>query len=63
VEVIDYKFGEYESVKYRQQILNYMNHLRSMGYTSVRGFLWYVMMNKVEEVKEGLLKSLFKIEQ
>jgi len=27
-----------------------MDHLRGMGYASVKGFLWYVTLNKVEEV-------------
>ena len=48
VQVIDYKFGEHESEKYRQQVLRYADHLRMMGYSSVKGFLWYVMLNKVE---------------
>jgi len=49
VQVIDYKFGELETKKYRQQVLQYTDHLRMMGYTSVKGYLWYVMLNKVEE--------------
>ncbi len=51
VQVIDYKFGDTESGKYRKQVLRYMNHLRAMGHSSVKGFLWYVALNKVEEVK------------
>ena len=58
-QVIDYKFGEFESEKYRQQVLRYMDYLRQMGYTSVKGFLWYVTLNKVEEVNEKSLKNFF----
>jgi ATP-dependent exoDNAse (exonuclease V) beta subunit len=61
IQVIDYKFGEIESGKYRNQVLRYMDHLRKMGYASVKGFLWYVTLNKVEEVKERevSLRDLF----
>jgi ATP-dependent exoDNAse (exonuclease V) beta subunit len=61
IQVIDYKFGEVESGKYRNQVLRYMEHLRKMGYASVKGFLWYVTLNKVEEVRERevSLKDLF----
>ena len=51
VQVIDYKFGERKTEKNRMQVLRYMKHLREMGYPSVKGFLWYVTINKVEEVK------------
>ena len=51
VQVIDYKFGHTISTSYRTQALRYMEHLRSMGYASVKGYLWFVMLNKVEEVK------------
>ena len=47
VQVIDYKFGELESEKHRQQVLKYTDHLREMGYNPVKGFLWYVTLNKV----------------
>jgi hypothetical protein len=47
VQVIDYKFGEHESEKHRQQVLRYTNYLHMMGHTAVKGFLWYVTLNKV----------------
>jgi len=50
VHVIDYKFGEFESEKNRQQVMRYTEHLRRMGYASVKGYLWYVTLNKVEEL-------------
>ncbi len=50
VQVIDYKFGELASTKYRHQVLRYMEYLYIMGYREVNGFLWYVTQNKVEEV-------------
>ena len=51
VQVIDYKFGELQSETYRRQMLRYAEHLRAMGYASVKGYLWYVTLNKVEEVQ------------
>jgi len=50
VQVIDYKFGELQSEKYRLQVMRYTDYLRGMGYASVKGYLWYVTLNKVEEV-------------
>jgi len=50
VQVIDYKFGELESEKYRHQVLRYMDCLRMMGFTKVKGYLWYVTLNKVVDV-------------
>lgn len=50
VQVIDYKFGEWKSEEYHRQIRCYMEHLRNMDCPSVKGFLWYVTLNEVEEV-------------
>ena len=47
VQVIDYKFGELQSEKHRQQVLRYVDHLHRMGYSSVKSYLWYVTLNKV----------------
>ena len=60
VQIIDYKFGETQSEKYRQQMRYYADQLRKMGYASVHGFLWYVTLNKVEEVRERSLRELFE---
>ena len=55
-QVVDYKFGLYEkdSPKHRlyvNQVKNYMKLLREMGYSDVKGWLWYVLEDKVEEVE------------
>ncbi|MBP5317579.1 MAG: Dna2/Cas4 domain-containing protein, partial [Bacteroidales bacterium] len=47
--VVDYKFGE-ERKGYRWQVGRYMKLLRQMGYSRVKGYLWYVKNNKVEEI-------------
>ena len=47
--VVDYKFGE-ERKYYAWQVRRYMKLLRQMGYPCVKGFLWYVKNDKVEEI-------------
>ena len=49
--VVDYKFGA-EEPKYKQQILDYCNLLREMGYHQVEGYLWYVIEGKIIKVTE-----------
>ena len=51
--VIDYKFGSYSEEdtitdrKYKKQVSRYMQLLTSMGYTNVKGYLWYLSADKV----------------
>ena len=47
--VVDYKFGK-ESDKYKEQVKRYMDLLVQMGYKNVKGYLWYVYKNFIEEV-------------
>lgn len=49
VTVIDYKFGE-KRESYLRQLRGYMNLYRKLGYSDVRGFIWYVREDEVEEV-------------
>ena len=49
VVVVDFKFGK-KNEAYRTQVQEYMNLLTQMGYTHIRGFLWYVFANELEEV-------------
>ena len=48
--VIDFKFGNAKE-EYYEQVKNYISLLRSMGLPNVRGWLWYVYKNKIQEVK------------
>ena len=48
--VLDYKFGE-EMDSHHKQIAEYMAILRNMGYTSVKGYLWYVTTGKIKTVE------------
>ena len=50
VEIIDYKFGEFER-QYLSQIRRYMTLMRRAGYQKVKGYLWFVTEGTVREVK------------
>lgn len=54
VTVIDFKFGE-EDEKYSGQVRRYMRLFREMGYGEVSGYIWYIPIDKIIQVSEGLL--------
>ncbi|MBO7646072.1 MAG: Dna2/Cas4 domain-containing protein [Prevotella sp.] len=47
--VVDYKFGKPHS-DYAEQVKSYMALLKQMGMPDVKGYLWYVTLNKIEQV-------------
>ncbi len=47
--VIDFKFGSPKK-EYHNQVKEYMQLLIRMGHKNVKGYLWFVYNNKVEEV-------------
>ena len=47
--VLDYKFGHWEE-SYKQQVGDYMEALRRMNYSPVRGFLWFAKEKKLIEL-------------
>ena len=47
--VVDFKFG-HPVPEYHQQVRRYMDLLSSMGHQNIKGYLWYVYSNKIEEV-------------
>ena len=49
ITVIDFKFGNRQP-KYLVQVRDYMNQLRAMGHANVKGYLWFVYNNIIEEV-------------
>lgn len=51
IVVIDFKFGDKEESGHEKQVVGYMNLLRRLGYKSVSGYLWYVALSKVKEVR------------
>ena len=46
---LDYKFGGWEK-QYIHQVQEYMEALRRMGYSPVRGYLWFAKENKLVRV-------------
>ena len=51
VDIIDYKFGNPEP-GYRRQVERYKALYRKMGYSPVRGYLWYFQENPGGEIVE-----------
>ena len=47
--VVDFKFGRKRDA-YQTQVQAYMQLLRAMGHKDVKGYLWYVYTNEIEEV-------------
>ena len=47
--VVDYKFGR-EAESHKVQIRHYMEMLNNMGYTSVKGYVWYVPAGKIVRI-------------
>ena len=48
--VIDYKFGKTERTSYLKQVRRYADALSQMGYTPVKGYIWYVALQKIVPV-------------
>ena len=52
--VVDFKFGSPKD-EYHDQVREYMQLLANMGHTHIKGYLWFVYSNRIEEVrKEGI---------
>lgn len=47
--VVDFKFGTPRQ-KYSEQVREYATLLAQMGYRNIKGYLWYMYNNKIEEV-------------
>jgi ATP-dependent exoDNAse (exonuclease V) beta subunit len=47
--VVDFKFGK-PNKEYHEQVRGYMKLLEEMGMPGVKGYLWYVTLNKIEKV-------------
>ena len=47
--IVDFKFGS-PKPEYSLQVREYMDLLESMGHQNIKGYLWYVYSNKIEEV-------------
>lgn len=49
VVVIDFKFGK-KKPEYSTQVREYMSLLSEMGYTDIKGYIWYVYSGELENV-------------
>ena len=49
VVIVDFKFGS-PKPEYVEQVRRYMALTRSMGYSNVRGYLWFVYSNRIEQI-------------
>jgi ATP-dependent exoDNAse (exonuclease V) beta subunit len=52
IAVIDYKFGEHNSPKYREQVLDYISLLAQEGYPGAKGYLWFPLKSHNERIVE-----------
>ncbi len=50
VVVIDYKFGMLEETTHQKQVQYYMKYLSGMGYQDIKGYLWYVGLDKIKAI-------------
>lgn len=50
IDIIDYKFTTEPHDTHRSQVLGYVRLLTSMGYTGVRGFVWYPELRRITGV-------------
>ena len=49
VVVVDFKFGK-KKPEYSTQVREYMSLLSEMGYTDIKGYIWYVYSGELENV-------------
>ena len=47
--VVDFKFGA-PKPEYHDQVKQYMSLIASMGHQNIKGYLWFVYSNKIEEI-------------
>lgn len=50
ITIVDYKFGEAEESRHKNQVKKYMKYVTEMGYADVEGFIFYVKLGKIVEV-------------
>ena len=47
VSVIDYKFGNIQKKSYHKQAIRYISLIKEMGFSQVKGYIWYVELGKI----------------
>jgi ATP-dependent helicase/nuclease subunit A len=51
INIVDYKFGnDQQEEDYRRQVDEYKSVCSRMGYTDIKGYLWYITLNQIVEV-------------
>ncbi len=50
--IIDYKFGQKTSDKYKKQVKEYCRLFAEMGYHKITGFVWYPFLEKTENINQ-----------
>lgn len=50
VSVIDYKFGNIQKKSYHKQVIRYISLIKEMGFSQVKGYIWYVELGKIVSV-------------
>jgi ATP-dependent helicase/nuclease subunit A len=48
--IIDYKFGDRELKEHKDQVMEYADLLKQMGYEKTEMFLWYVLKKKIIQI-------------
>jgi hypothetical protein len=59
VTVIDYKFGDVRAEHHIKQVETYLQIIKQMGYSNVKGYIWYVSGNEIISVDLPGQLSLF----
>jgi ATP-dependent exoDNAse (exonuclease V) beta subunit len=49
--IVDYKFGDTKKDIHKIQVKNYMKLLRLMKYPNIKGYVWYVDMDVIDEAR------------
>lgn len=50
--VVDYKFTSEARPSHFTQVENYLTLMRGLGFSRVKGFLWYPLLKKIKQVRE-----------
>ncbi len=50
VVVVDYKFGTEQSPKHIAQVKEYMSLIKSMGYATIEGYVWYIRLEEIVKI-------------
>ncbi|ASB50637.1 UvrD-helicase domain-containing protein [Alkalitalea saponilacus] len=52
VIVVDYKFGQGKHPSHQKQVQDYILLVKEMGYSKVKGYIWYPHLNEINETDQ-----------